>query len=68
LYLVNIADGSALKVTGNFIENHPSRLSAQLPALTAGTYRVRVITQYASGSFLLKEPRQLDHEAELVVS
>ncbi|MDR2793261.1 MAG: DUF4469 domain-containing protein [Treponema sp.] len=68
LYLVNVADGSAQKVGGNFIENHPSRLSAQLPTLTAGTYRVRVVTQYASGTFFLKEPRQLDYEAELAVS
>jgi hypothetical protein len=67
LYLVNVADGSALKVTGNFIENHPSRLSAQLPTLTAGTYRVRVVTQYSSGGVLLNDPRQIDSEAELSV-
>jgi hypothetical protein len=66
--VVNVGDGSALKVTGNFIENHPSKLSAQLPALTAGTYRVRVITQYSSGGTALKEPRQINHEAELVVT
>ncbi|MDR2782315.1 MAG: DUF4469 domain-containing protein [Treponema sp.] len=68
LYLVNAADGSAVRVTGNFIENHPSRLSAQLPALTPGTYRARVVTQYSSGSAALKEPRQIDYEAELSVS
>ena len=68
LYIVSVADGTALKVTGNFIENHPSRVSAILPALSTGTYRVRIITQYASGSFFLKEPRQIDHETELVVS
>jgi hypothetical protein len=66
LYLVNIADGAALKVTGNFVENRPVRLSAQLPALPDGTYHVRIITQYASGA-LLKEPRQIDYEADLSV-
>jgi hypothetical protein len=68
LYIVSVADGTALKVTGNFIENHPSRVSAILPALSTGVYRVRIITQYTSGSFFSKEPRQIDHELELVVS
>jgi hypothetical protein len=67
LYLVNTADGSALKITGNFVENHPGRLSAQLPVLSSGTYRVRVITQYSSSGFL-KEPRQIESGAELTVA
>jgi hypothetical protein len=67
LYLVSAADGSAVKVTGNFVENHPARLSVQLPVLAAGTYRARIITQFTS-SGLLKEPRQIDYEAELSVS
>jgi hypothetical protein len=67
LYLVQ-ADGAAVKVTGNFVENHPARLSAQLPALTPGTYRARVVTQYTSGGTSLKEPRQIDHDADLTVA
>jgi hypothetical protein len=67
LYLVQ-ADGAVIKVTGNFVENHPTRLSAQLPALSAGTYRVRVITQFSAGSTFLKEPRQIDYEVNFAVS
>jgi hypothetical protein len=67
LYLVNAADGTAQKVGGNFIENHPSRVSAQVPALSAGAYRVRIITQYSTNSSFLKEPRQIDSEAELSI-
>jgi hypothetical protein len=67
LYIVNQADEAALKLTGNFIENNPSRISALLPALSAGTYHIRIITQYSSGSSFLKEPRQLDHSVELTV-
>jgi hypothetical protein len=66
LYIVSAVDGSASKVTGNFIENHPSRVSAQLPVLAPGSYRIRIITQFTSGS-LLKETRQIDHDAALVV-
>jgi hypothetical protein len=68
LYLVNLGDGTALKVSGNFIENHPSRVSVQLPALAPGAYRLRIITQFTSGGTTLKEPRQLDNEADLTVS
>jgi hypothetical protein len=67
LYLLNVPDGAAQKVTGNFVENHPTRLSVQLPVLPAGTYRVRVVTEYASGGGFLKEPRQIDYGAELIV-
>jgi hypothetical protein len=63
LYLVNVADGAAVKVTGNFMENRASRLSARLPTLAAGTYRVRVITQFSHGSTFLKEPRQVESGA-----
>jgi hypothetical protein len=68
LYLVNAADGQAQKVTGNLVENHPTCLLAQLPALTAGTYRVRIITQYSSGNTFLKEPRQIDYGVEFAVA
>jgi hypothetical protein len=68
LYLVNAADGAAVKVTGNFVENHPARISAQLPSLPAGTYRIRIITQYTSGNTFLKEPRQIDYGVDLAVS
>jgi hypothetical protein len=65
LYLVQMPQGAATKLTGNFVENHPSRLSIQLPSsIPAGTYRMRVITQYSAGT-LLKEPRQIDSGVDL---
>jgi hypothetical protein len=67
LYLVNVADGTAQKIAGNFVENHPVRLTIQMPTLASGTYRVRVVTQYTSGSNFLKEPRQIDYDVELTV-
>ncbi|MDR3115387.1 MAG: DUF4469 domain-containing protein [Treponema sp.] len=67
LYLVK-PDGAAQKVTGNFVENHPARISAPLPVLAAGTYRVRVVTQYSGGGTPLKEPRRIDYPVDLTVS
>ncbi|MDR1127001.1 MAG: DUF4469 domain-containing protein [Treponema sp.] len=68
LYLVNVADGTEQKVSGNFVENHPGRLSIQLPTLSAGTYRVRIITQFSAGAVFLKEPRIIDYGVELTVA
>jgi hypothetical protein len=68
LYLVNVADGTKQKLTGNFVENHPTRLSIQLPTLLPGIYCVQVITQYSSGGALLKTPKQIDYEVGLVVN
>jgi hypothetical protein len=68
LYLVNMADRVEQKIIGNFVENHPTRLSIQLPTLSTGTYCVRIITQYSSGGALLKTPKQIDYEVGLIVN
>jgi hypothetical protein len=68
LYIVNGTDGLAQKVMGNLVENHANRVSIQLPALAAGSCRVRVITQFSGGGVFLKEPRQIDYAIDLTVS
>jgi len=55
-------------VTGNLIDNTASRIAALLPALAAGTYHIRIITQYSGGTEPRKEPVTLDFETDLVVS
>lgn len=47
--------GEALKA-GVLVQNKPSAIIAMIPSLPAGTYTVKVITQYSGGS-LLKSPR-----------
>ncbi|MDR0410683.1 MAG: DUF4469 domain-containing protein, partial [Treponema sp.] len=59
--------GKPVKVTGNLVDNQRNRVSAQLPALAPGVYRVRIITQYSSGSTFLKDPRQIDYDVDLTV-
>lgn len=39
------------------ITNNPSELAVMIPALTPGTYRLEVVTQYTGGAKLLKETR-----------
>ena len=49
------------------ITNKPSQLIAMIPALAAGNYTVRVVTQNTGGGVLLKTPRSYVFERTLVV-
>jgi hypothetical protein len=54
LYFVSESGSETKAVT--VITNKPSQLIALIPALAAGVYRVKVVTQYGSGKDL-KEPK-----------
>jgi hypothetical protein len=47
------------KVSERLAVNRSSELVGVIPPLAAGTYRLEVVTQFSSGSFLLKEPRSV---------
>ena len=49
------------------VTNKPSQLIAMIPALAAGNYTVRVVTQSTGGGVLLKTPRSYVFERTLVV-
>lgn len=49
------------------VTNKPSQLIAMIPALAAGNYTVRVVTQNTGGGVLLKTPRSYVFERTLVV-
>ncbi len=52
-----------------FIENKPSKLIAMIPALAAGSYRLKVATQYMSGGGKqLKTPKTFVYPKPLVVA
>jgi hypothetical protein len=67
LYLVPTT-GDAVKVDiSDVVVNNPSELIALLPALPAGVYRVRIVTQYSS-SRLLKVPHTYLFDKPLTVN
>ncbi len=67
IYLV-AADGSETKVSV-IAQNNPSNLMCLLPALAAGTYQVKVVTQYGSGAGTqVKTPRATQFERDLTVA
>ncbi|MFT3920081.1 DNA-binding domain-containing protein [Cloacibacterium sp.] len=51
----------------DIVTNNPSELIIVIPALTAGTYTVEVVTQYAGGKISLKEPSTAAFEKQLTV-
>jgi hypothetical protein len=60
--------GDPIKVdSSDLVINNPSEVIAVIPALAAGTYRVRIITQYTSGKYL-KVPHTFTFDKELTVS
>ena len=49
------------------IENKPSRIIAMIPALPAGSYQVKVVTQFANGVKQLKTPKVVVYPKSLMV-
>ena len=59
VYFVNQSTQARTKVDeSDIVTNNPSELIVVIPELTAGTYKLEVVTQYSVGH-LLKEPRVL---------
>ncbi|WP_059370412.1 DNA-binding domain-containing protein [Treponema endosymbiont of Eucomonympha sp.] len=68
LYFVP-ADGEPVKVdASDLVVNNPGEIIAVIPALDAGTYRTRIITQFGSGGKNLKTPHSFTYSKDLTVS
>ncbi|MDR2147247.1 MAG: DUF4469 domain-containing protein [Tannerella sp.] len=52
---------------GVIVENKPARIIALIPDLPAGSYQVKVVTQYAGGGRWLKTPKQFVYPKTLAV-
>lgn len=67
LYFVPAGGGGEVKVDpSDIVVNNPSELIAVIPPLSAGTYHVRIITQYSSGKNL-KNPNTFTFDKDLTV-
>jgi hypothetical protein len=69
VYFVSAADSTQrVKVAGHLAENSATKVIGMIPALTAGTYKLEIITQYTHGGNQLKEPRVITFDGELTVA
>jgi hypothetical protein len=48
-------------------QNEPKKITALVPALTSGTYTLQIVTRFTNGNTLLKVPRVIVYDTQLVV-
>ncbi|MDR0643644.1 MAG: DUF4469 domain-containing protein [Treponema sp.] len=69
IYFIDAADETRkIKVMDNLAVNIASKLVGMIPPLTAGAYKVEIITRYGGGGKLLKEPRTITTAYTLTVA
>jgi hypothetical protein len=68
IYFVETTSGSRTKVTSYLVENRPSRVIIQTPALAEGVYHIEIRTQYVGSTTYLKAPRVVEYTPDLTVS
>jgi hypothetical protein len=69
IYFVSMTNpAQRVKVTGHLAENSPAKVIGLVPALAGGQWQVEVVTQFTSGTSLLKEPRTAKLMSALTVS
>ncbi|MDR1331695.1 MAG: DUF4469 domain-containing protein [Tannerella sp.] len=59
--------GPEVPVEHPLTQNDPKRIICRVPALPASLYTLKIVTRYANGSILLKEPRTIIYELPLTV-
>ena len=68
VYFVNQTTQARVKVDeSDMVTNNPGEVIVVIPALTAGSYKVEIVTQYSQGK-LLKEPRVMLFDKILTVN
>jgi hypothetical protein len=65
LYFVPAGGGAEVKVdSSDLVVNNPSEVITVILSLSAGTYRVRIVTQFSGGKYL-KTPRTFTFDKDL---
>jgi hypothetical protein len=59
--------GADTPVTHPLTQNDPKKIICRVPNLPAGTYSLKIVTRFAHGNTLLKDPRTLNYETTLTV-
>jgi hypothetical protein len=69
LYFVPASGGAKLQVdSSDLVVNNPAEVIAVIPALSVGTYRIRLVTQYSASGKYLKMPHSFILDKDLTVS
>ncbi|MDR1602838.1 MAG: DUF4469 domain-containing protein [Tannerella sp.] len=65
---VFLTDGKDIYSVAPLAVNHPKEVIAVAPQLQAGTYTLYIVTRYAGGNTLLKEPRRITYATPLTIT
>ena len=68
VWFVSTLDGARVKISEHLGINRSSELFGLIPPLTAGTYRLEIVTQFTNGTRHLKEARTILAEPVLTVA
>jgi hypothetical protein len=68
VWFVNQADQSRVKITEHLGINRGTELFGLIPPLTAGSYKLEVVTQFSHSSTVLKAPRTIAANPVLTVA
>jgi hypothetical protein len=68
VWFVSQADSARVKITEHLGINRGTELFGLIPPLTAGSYKVEVVTQFSHSSTVLKAPRVIAAEPGLTVA
>jgi hypothetical protein len=69
IYFTNEVSGSRTKIENtNIVNNNPSELIIITPKLSAGKYKIEIVTQYTTAQYAMKEPKKAVFDKALTVT
>jgi hypothetical protein len=68
VWFVSQADGARVKISEHLGNNRTNEVLGLIPPLTAGTYKLEIVTRFSNGTTILKEPRIIRAEPALTVA
>jgi hypothetical protein len=68
VWFVSQADNARVKISEHLGINRSTELVGEIPLLTAGAYKVEVVTRFSGGGMLLKEARVIKGEQILTIA
>jgi hypothetical protein len=67
IFFTNTETGERAQVTKKLTKNDPKTIIARVPALSAGTYSLSIVTRYSKSNHLLQSPRTIVYDPVLSV-
>jgi hypothetical protein len=67
VFFTNVESGEIHRVTRRLTQNNPKTVIARTPELTPGNYSISIVTRFSNSKQLLKSPRYIVYERNLII-